>query len=253
MLRHGLCVLLLSATVVGSIHRASNSPWQPKMCVVGRLRGGGEDGSVWRACLDQNGRTYYYNKQTKVTSWKLPDGAVVEETGQAKRTSPQSSSEWRRAVDKQSGRPVRASIGRERKIFTSMLHIRFEKVYFGCLVHGQIEFLFLRMEAKQRPSCCPRHDCWSLSPSSMDIPCSQCPAHCPHHSQGPFQTLIRVCVSYPTHACISTHEFFFLTQFVTVQCNTFVSAVHPLHVQGFAPLCERIFVACSTITTRLRG
>jgi hypothetical protein len=151
MLRHCLCVLLLSATVVGSIHRANNSPWQPKMCVVGRLRGGGEEGSVWRACLDQNGRTYYYNKQTKVTSWKLPDGAVVEETGQVKQTPQPSSSEWRRAVDKQSGRPVGASTGRGRSIFTRTIHFCFEMLYWTCLVHGKFGFLIFVHGSHKRP------------------------------------------------------------------------------------------------------
>jgi hypothetical protein len=111
MLRFGLCVLLLSATVVGSAHKADSSPSHHKVCIVGRLRGGGEEGtSVWRACLDQHGRTYYYNKQTKATSWKLPEGAVVEETSKAKSSVQQDPKVWRRAVDQQSGRPVRASL-----------------------------------------------------------------------------------------------------------------------------------------------
>lgn len=83
---------------------------------------------MWRSATDARGRTYYYNSLTKETSWKLPVGAAASEA--AMESSPaaraaarprsasngsegsarisarsDTSGQWKKAVDAQSGKP----------------------------------------------------------------------------------------------------------------------------------------------------
>jgi hypothetical protein len=93
-----------------------------------RLKGGG--GNEWKECVDaSSGKKYYYNRESKATAWKLPEGATLIGAGSATATpSRQPGAEasgaggdqaadgnpskaattWKQAVDAASGKTVRA-------------------------------------------------------------------------------------------------------------------------------------------------
>jgi len=88
-----------------------------------RLKGGSSQ-TTWKACVDTaSGKTYYYNRETKVTSWKLPEGVTLGgEAGAAgagvaaspakpaasvASTPSMPQNPWRQCVDAASGRTVR--------------------------------------------------------------------------------------------------------------------------------------------------
>lgn len=90
-----------------------------------RLKGGG--GNEWKECVDaSSGKKYYYNRESKATAWKLPEGATLIGAGTATPTKQPGAEEsagggsatdanptkptttWKQAVDAASGKVVRA-------------------------------------------------------------------------------------------------------------------------------------------------
>ena len=93
-----------------------------------RLKGGG--GNEWKECVDaSSGKKYYYNRESKATAWKLPEGATLIGAGSVTATPSRQSggaeasgaggdpaadgnpskaaATWKQAVDAASGKTVR--------------------------------------------------------------------------------------------------------------------------------------------------